>query len=162
MGEIRHIGRLFRIAEQAIHQEIRRHHAELGITSSQAFMLLYLTRRYVKGDTPIYAKDAEQHFSVRHSSVSGVLQRLESKGYIVFQPDDTDRRCKQIVVTEKALKIHDEIENHIRGTEAKILSGMTEEEQEIFLRLLRKATENIADGVVDTPPCLQERKEQSL
>lgn len=159
MQEIRHIGRLFRISENAIAQEIHRHHEELGITSSQAFMLLYLTRRSLKGDVPIYAKDAEQHFSVKHSSISGVLQRLESKGFITFQQDDSDRRCKQIAVTEKALKIHHEIENQIRATEAKILDGMNPDEQEIFLRLLKKAADNLTEGAGYTPPPLQEREE---
>ena len=156
MQEIRHEGRLFRIAEHAIAQEIHRHHEALGITSSQAFMLLYLTRRHLSGDTPIYAKDAEQHFSVRHSSVSGVLQRLESKGFIRFQQDDADRRCKKIQVTSKALKIQDEIENQIHSTEAKILHGMTEEERELFLRLLKVAAENLSGGEINTPPPLTE------
>ena len=154
MQEIRHVGRLFRIAEHAIAQEVHKNHEALGITSSQGYMLGYLTRRYLEGDVPIYAKDAEQHFGVKHSSVSGVLQRLECKGFITFQPDDTDRRCKKIVLTKKALDIHSEIEKHIRKTETRIFDGMTDEETDTFLRLLRKATENLTGGNVDCPPPL--------
>ena len=127
MQKIRRIGRLFRIAEHAIAQEVHKNHEALGITSSQGYMLGYLTRRYLEGDVPIYAKDAEHHFGVKHSSISGVLQRLECKGFITFEPDDTDRRCKKIVLTEKAMDIHSEIEKHIRMTEEKIFTGMTEE-----------------------------------
>ena len=160
MQEIRHVGRLFRIAEHAISQEIQRSHETLGITSSQGFMLGYLTKRYLKGDTPIYAKDAEQHFGVRHSSVSGVLQRLECKGFIRFEQDAQDRRCKKIVLTEKALEIHSEIEKQIRQTEQRIFQGMTPEETELFLRLLRQATENLAGGITCCPPQLTTDKEE--
>lgn len=159
MQKIRHVGRLFRIAEHAIAQEIHKSHESLGITSSQGYMLGYLTRRHLQGDFPIYAKDAESHFGVKHSSVSGVLQRLESKGFIHFEPDDTDRRCKKIVLTEKALDIHSEIENHIRKTEKRIFEGMSGEEAETFLRLLRKATENLTGGQTDCPPPLDTGKE---
>ena len=146
MNEIRHVGRLIRIAEHAITQEIHKSHEALGITSSQGFMLGYLTRRHLEGDTPIYAKDAERHFGVKHSSVSGVLQRLETKGFIVFSADDTDRRCKQIMLTQKALDIHEEIEGHIRNTEAQIFQGMSPEEIETFMHLLQRAADNLSDG----------------
>ena len=160
MQEIRHVGRLFRIAEHSIAQEIQRSHEALGITSSQGFMLGYLTRRHLAGDTPIYAKDAEQHFGVRHSSVSGVLQRLESKGFIRFEQDDHDRRCKKIVMTEKALEIYSEIEAQIRQTENRIFEGMSPEEAETFIRLLRQATENLTGGQTDCPPPLNTGKEE--
>lgn len=158
MQEIRHVGRLFRIAEHAIAQEIHRSHESLGITSSQGYMLGYLTRRWRSGDTPIYAKDAEQHFGVKHSSISGVLQRLECKGFIRFETDEDDRRHKRIELTEKAMEIHSEIENHIRLTEEKIFSGMSDDEIETFTRLLKKAAENLSEGKCP-PPSLNTGKE---
>ncbi len=160
MQKIRHVGRLFRIAEHAIAQEIQRSHEALGITSSQGFMLGYLTQRYLAGDVPIYAKDAEQHFGVRHSSVSGVLQRLETKGFIRFEQDDRDRRCKKIVTTHKALEIRNEIEAQIRLTERRIFQDMTPEEIETFIRLLRQAAENLTGGITCCPPPLTTCREE--
>jgi len=159
MQEIRHMGRLFRIAEHAISQEIQRSHEALGITSSQGLMLGYLTRQHLSGNTPIYAKDAEQHFGVRHSSVSGVLQRLETKGFIRFEQDDNDRRCKKIELTHKALEIHGEIEKQILEMERRIFRDMTQEETETFIRLLRQATENLTGGMTCCPPPLTTCKE---
>lgn len=159
MQEIRRVGRLFRIAHQALAQGMQRNHESLGITSTQGYVLGYLTHRQLSGNTPIYAKDVEQHFGVKHSSVSGVLQRLESKGFLVFEPDDTDRRCKKIILTEKAMDIHEQIGRHIRATEDKLFQGMTENEIETFTRLLRKAAENLTGGKVDVPPTLELGKE---
>lgn len=156
MEQIRHAGRLFRVIERALAQEIRRNHEKLGITSSQGFVLGYLSRRYAAGETPIYAKEVERYFGVRHSSVSGVLQRMEQKGFLRFEPDPTDRRCKQIVLTDKALQIREQIEKQILATERKVYAGMSPAEQDEFTRLLRQAAENLTDGAVDAPPPLTE------
>lgn len=160
MQEIRHVGRLFRIAHQALAQRMRCNHESLGITTTQGYVLGYLTRRQLEGDTPIYAKDVEQHFGVKHSSVSGVLQRLEVKGYLIFEPDDTDRRCKKIILTEKAMDIHEQVGKHIRATEETIFRGMTEEEAETFARLLQKAVVNMIGGSADVPPTLELGREE--
>ena len=160
MREIRHAGRCFRIVHQALEQRIQREHEALGITSTQGYVLGYLTRRQKSGDMPIYAKDVEQHFGVKHSTVSGVLQRLESKGFLLFEPDDTDRRCKKILLTDKALKIHEQILQHIRATEDVLYCGITEEEQEQFTALLQKVMENITGGNVDCPPQLTLGREE--
>lgn len=150
MEKIQHIGRLFRIAAHALELEVRNSHEALGLTPSQGYVMAYLARRHFSGDEPIYARDVERHFDIRHSSVSGVLQRLEAKGFIAVEPDDSDRRCKKIVLTEKSLSLHERIEEHILATESKIFSGMTAQEQAEFVRLLRQAAVNLG-GDPDTP-----------
>ena len=160
MQEIRHAGRCFRIIHQALAQRIQHEHEALGITSTQGYVLGYLTRRQKNGETPIYAKDVEQHFGVKHSTVSGVLQRLECKGFLQFEPDDTDRRCKKILLTNKALKIHEQILSHIRATEEVLYRGMTIEEQDTFTALLQKVMVNITGGETDCPPQLALGREE--
>ena len=161
MGEIRHVGRSFRIISQTLTQRMQRDHEALGITSTQGYVLGYLSRRQNAGDLPIYAKDVEQHFGVKHSTVSGILQRLESKGFLLIEPDDTDRRCKKILLTEKALQIHGKILENIIATEELLYRDMTEQEQADFTALLQKAMENITGGNTDCPPPLTLMKEDT-
>ena len=163
MRQIQHVGRLFRQAEHAIAQEIHKHHESLGITTSQGYLLMYLSHRVLAGDTPIYAKDVEQDLGLRHSSISGVLQRLEAKGFLFFETDDGDRRCKKIVLTEKAMEIRHKIEDNIRKTEERIFRGMTPQEEAEFFRLLQKATENLTEGKAEPhPPFCTEQEEDAL
>jgi len=156
MEQIQHVGRLFRTADHALAREVRRHHEQFGITSSQGFLLGYLVRRQIAGDVPIFARDVERYFGVRHSSVSGVLQRMEQKGLIQLVPDSADRRCKRIVLTDAALDLREQIEKQIRLTEEKIFGGMTQEEIATFVRLLRLAAENLSDGQIIPPPLTEE------
>lgn len=155
MQEIYRVGRLFRRSHQAICLIMQNHNESLGLTSSQSYVLGYLARRTLAGEVPVYAKDVERYFHVRHSSVSGVLQRLEAKGFIAFSQSEADRRCKEIVLTQKALQAHEEILLYIRKTEDLIFRGMSEAERDTFLRLLRRATENLTGTDDDPPPVLQ-------
>ncbi|MDO4845613.1 MAG: MarR family winged helix-turn-helix transcriptional regulator [Oscillospiraceae bacterium] len=152
MREIQHVGRLLRKLHHAIRLDMQKQNESLGLTSSQGFVLGYLTSRALTGDEPIYAKDVEHYFHVRHSSVSGVLQRLEAKGFITFSQSEADHRCKTILLTPKAYAVHEKNLSHIRETEDRIFSGMSEAEQETFLRLLRKAAENLTGSSDDPPP----------
>ena len=152
MREIQHVGRLLRKTHWAICLDMQKHNESLGLTSSQSFVLGYLTSRTLAEDGAIYAKDVERYFHVKHSSVSGVLQRLEAKGFITFSQSEEDRRCKAILLTQKAYRVHEQILSHIRETEEQIFSGMSDTEQETFLRLLRKAAENLTGSGDDPLP----------
>ena len=65
----------------------------LDLTSTQSFILHHLVLH--EGEQ-IYPKDIEKRFHLTHPTVSGVLQRLEAKDFVVLEPDRDDRRCKRI------------------------------------------------------------------
>lgn len=71
----------------------------LDLTSTQSFILHHLVLH--EGEQ-IYPKDIEKRFHLTHPTVSGVLQRLEAKDFVVLEPDRDDRRCKRIRLTERA------------------------------------------------------------
>ena len=112
----------------------------LDLTSSQAFVLGYLCHQQ---DASICSKDIERQFGFSHPTVSGLLQRLGSKGFIVCQPSPDDRRFNQILVTDKAQKINQEIHDQIDTTEQTLVKGMTEEEVVLLQGFLDRMIENI-------------------
>ena len=57
----------------------------LDLTSSQALVLGYLCYRTRRQET-VYPRDVERHFHFTHPTVSGLLQRLEIKGYLSSEP----------------------------------------------------------------------------
>ena len=71
----------------------------LDLTSTQSFVLHYLVLH--EGEH-LYPKDIEKRFHLTHPTVSGVLQRLEAKDFVVLEPDRDDRRCKRIRLTDRA------------------------------------------------------------
>ncbi len=114
----------------------------MGLTGAQGFFLNHLVQHR---DEIVHPKDLEQQFDLSHATVSGILQRLETKGFIVCLSDPSDRRHKQITVTEKALACTAKTEAEIAALESRLVTGMAQEEQRQFLQLLFQAASNLAD-----------------
>lgn len=112
---------------------------ELELTSTQGSVLGYLVRM---GDRCVYPGDLCKRFSLTHPTVSGVLQRLEAKGFLTYGQDD-DRRKKRILITDKALECHQEILSRIARSEALLTQGLTPAQRQQLLELLELVQQNI-------------------
>ena len=137
------IGQQMRIAHQAIHQHIDRKLSSLELTGIQSFVLRCLSER--SGEV-VYPRDIEKQFHLTHPTVSGILQRLESKGFISILPDPDDRRCKPPTATEKAEQCHLRIRDTFHALEQETLQNFSPEEVQTLLRLLDRAIENLSEG----------------
>ena len=91
----------------------------------------------------ILARDIEEAFQLSHPTVSGILSRLEKKGFIEFRPDPEDRRCKRIYVLQKGVELHETMRRTIADTESQLVSGFSEEEKALFRQFLCRAIENL-------------------
>lgn len=88
-------------------------------------------------------QDVEEFFSLTHPTVSGILSRLEAKGFVSFRTDRDDRRCKRIHVSEKALTCDGQIHDYIEALEKQMVQDFTPEEQAQFSSLLDRAIQNL-------------------
>ncbi len=100
----------------------------------------------------IYQRDLQQQFSVRRSTMTGILQVMEREGMITRSPVEWDARLKKIELTEKAIARHEQFQRNIKDIEAKLSSGLTPEEKAAFIELCGKIRQSIADGQVKNPP----------
>ena len=114
----------------------------LDLTSTQSFILHHLVLH--EGEQ-IYPKDIEKRFHLTHPTVSGILQRLESKGFISILPDPDDRRCHRIALTDKGRLCQQDIQAHIDAMEQAMTSGMTDAEQAQLHDLLARLTDNLTE-----------------
>lgn len=152
----RHLGGYFRAIATALGQDMQQSSEALGLTSTQIMFLHHLWVRQVRHETVTYAKDLEDFFSVKHSTVSGVLQRMEAAGFVSITASETDRRCKLVALTQKGLDAHEQTSRQIRQTEARLVSGMTDSEVAELRRLLDLAARNL--GVFPRHPKEELRK----
>lgn len=102
------------------------------------------------------SRDIEEAFHLSHPTVSGLLSRLERKGFITFRPDPNDRRCKRIYVLPKGEQCNEMMHKSITENESRMVSDFTEEEKEQFVRLLTRAIHNMGLN-----PCKRKQKEES-
>lgn len=72
------------------------------------------------------------------TTISGVLERLESKGLIQRTSNDADRRAKLLVATAAGKQLLKKAEPRVKQAQARILSPLDEDEQSLLLALLSK------------------------
>ena len=119
----------------------RNHHLEdLNLTAAQADSLkFFLTHEQAT------IKDLKEHLDITHQTAQGLVARLAEKGLVTLRRSSSDKRCQRVSVTEAGHLLGDRITGNRRRTGRLLLHGMSEEETEIFIRLLRRAYENVKD-----------------
>ena len=68
------------------------------LTKTQRDILGYL---HFTDKNPVIQKDIEEHFHISNPTVTGILNRLEQKGFIERKQSLKDKRVRTIVLTKK-------------------------------------------------------------
>ena len=123
------------LLEQAVNQRLQ----ELDLTSAQGHVIGFL--RHSK--EPPCAKDLENAYSLSHATVSGILSRMEAKGFISQEPDPHDRRVKRLYLKDRGLACSESIWHHIEEIERSMTADFTPEELDQFRSYLSRAISNL-------------------
>lgn len=113
--------------------------SEMELTAAQGHILGFLAHR---ADAPC-PRDIEEAFHLSHPTVSGLLNRLEKKEFIVIRPDGHDKRCKRIFLLPRGEASCQKMHHTIQSIESRMVQDFTAEEQETFTRLLDRAIQNM-------------------
>ena len=132
------IKKLDKVFKQNFDQELER----VGLTFSQMRVLRFLEDN---PNTKITQKDISKELDIQHSTTIGLLKRMQEKELVTVVVDEDNRRCRNIFLTSKAEEISCEMERGRTIMENRIVASFTEEEKEIFYRLLNKAIDNLKE-----------------
>ena len=135
---------LFKIADVTFSKRLNSANEEFGLTGNQAQILRHI-RRCREEQDEVFPSSLEQYIHVSRPTMSGILKRLEAKGFIIFAPSSKDKRYKQIVLTDKAEALNQRIKEKIFETEEKMLEGITDDQIETVKMLIGKMIDNISD-----------------
>lgn len=138
------ISLLFKIADVTFSKRLNSANEEYGLTGNQA-QLLGTIRKCRKEMDEVFPSTLEEKMHVSRPTMSGLLKRLEAKGFIIFAPSSKDKRYKQVLLTEKAEAVNQRIGEKIFETERKMLEGISEEDVEIARTIVKKMIDNISD-----------------
>lgn len=141
----KHYGPLIRCLHISTSHAITAAMEECGLTASQGHTLKYLSMC----QEPPCPRDIEEVFHLSHPTVSGLLTRLEKKQFIELRPDSKDRRYKRVYLLPKGREVHQRILQIIDETEARLVTGFTQEEQREFMDFLERAIENMGQSAPD-------------
>lgn len=135
------LGGLIHKVAHKMKREIDHANQKLGVSVVQGRIIGYV--RCESKNRDVFQKDIEEHFELRGSSVTSTLQNLEKMGFIVRESIPTDQRLKRIVLTKKALDIHNQITKNIEQVEKEAFSSINKEEEQLLSDLLKRILNNI-------------------
>ena len=147
-----HYGHYIRLLHSATDQAMTAALASMDLTAAQGHIMGFITH----SPAPPCPRDVEEAFQLSHPTVSGLLSRLEKKGFIELRPDQSDRRVKRIYTLPKAKDLQETMHSTILESESRLTMDFTDEEKAIFAQLLQRAIRNI--GI---PPCNRKHKEET-
>jgi DNA-binding MarR family transcriptional regulator len=145
-------GHFIRILHWCTDQAMTAALEKMDLTAAQGRIMGFLAHQ----PEPPCPRDIETEFHLSHPTVSGLLFRLEQKGFISLQTDRDDRRCKRIFIQPKGQQCLQTMHQTILGIESRLVQDFTEEEKQQFSDFLCRAISNM--GV---SPCYPNLKEES-
>jgi len=117
----------------------------LGLTAAQAQVLFYIMLISRRAESEITARDLEQRFRVSNPTMSGIIKRLEKKGFIERSPGALDRRKQQIRIKGEIDFMRRIAEERMEEEKERAFRNFTEEETDRLSELLTKLLYNIED-----------------
>ena len=93
----------------------------------------------------VFQRDIERELDVRSSTVTVVLNRMESEGVIERTSMASDRRLKKITLTDKAKRVTKKWNGFVSELETDLLKGITDDELETFYKVLDTICLNLED-----------------
>ena len=142
MQKRRTIGFRIKQINNGYEKEFNRQLKNIGITASQCEVLDYLLSG---SKEEVTQRDIEKALNLRNPTVTGLLKRLDEKGFILSVPSARDKRCKNIYHTEKAYDIQRRMEMDRKKLDKMLTLGLTKKETAALERLLDKVLYNITE-----------------
>ncbi len=79
------------------------------------------------------------------STITALINKLIKLDYVMKEKSKVDKRVTYIVLTKKAMEIEDKFNEISKSVNQTAYKDFTDEEKEIFLRLLKKLNTNFSE-----------------
>lgn len=110
---------------------------------SQTRVLYFVLDNYL--DREIYQKDIQNELNISAATISAVLKKLEKNGMIERKCVAEDERLKRIVPTSHTIMMKEKLNQDVQNIEEKLVSEISEEELEVYLKVTKKMISNIME-----------------
>ena len=117
----------------------------LGLTRPQARLIAYLLR--FPGITQI---ELCEYIGVGRMAMSGLIDRMESKGLVNRVDDPADGRVKRIFLTREARKMRSDIDDAIGFLTARSTADLSDQDQRAMKRALRSVNASLQELIAES------------
>ncbi|HIU50193.1 MAG TPA: MarR family transcriptional regulator [Candidatus Limousia pullorum] len=143
MDEKMPLGLMFAIIDRAFKKKVDKKIQDMELTPVQFRVLGEISHLESKGVEEINQRDLEKVEKITHPAMTGIIQRLESKGFIICTPSPRDKRYKKISCTDKTTDIHKMIDIMDEQLLAELCQGLSQEEIDTYVRITKHIISNI-------------------
>ncbi|GIK99171.1 MAG: hypothetical protein BroJett029_33800 [Alphaproteobacteria bacterium] len=132
-------GFLLHDSARLLRRDFERRARALGLTRAQWAAIAHLRRQ--EGCNQSTLADL---LDVEPITLARLLDRMEASCLVERRPDPADRRARLVFLTDRAKPLIDRLAEFAVETRKHALAGLTEEEQERFLEMLRRVRANLS------------------
>jgi len=119
-------------AYQKAHGSMKKRLDEYGLTPIQMLVIEAL-----RDEEGVSSGDLGKKLLLDSATLSGVLERLAEKGWIVKETDEVDRRSLRIYLGNRAKELNEPIGEQRRKANDEIMRKLSAEEKVLLKRLLK-------------------------
>ena len=127
------IGLRFSLLHRAFRRRMDALLSEEELTGVQFGVLGALVRLEKEGATEISQRLLEEKTRVTHATMTGILKRLEKKGFLCMEQSERDRRFKCIHAADKAYRLKEELAEAENETFSWLCRGMSRQQVDALL-----------------------------
>lgn len=120
-------------------------HAEVGAVGSDLTPVQYAALVEIATNPGIDQATLAGRIAFDRATMTGVIDRLEKKAFLVREVSGADRRARVLHITDAGRALLARIEPAVEAAQRIMLSGLTAAEAAEFMRLLAKAVEGSND-----------------
>lgn len=140
------IGFYFKRINQQIDNMKNEYLKDFDITSQQMAVIIFLK---CHREENINQQTIENFLKLKKSTVSGILDRLEKKEFVVREVSKEDSRVRFIKLTPKAFDLAQGLFSKHNDFDKKVLNGFSKEETLSLMSMLNRIIDNISNKTED-------------
>lgn len=127
------IGKKFRMISNKFREVADKNLQRYNLTAAQLEILIYLKS---SEEEEIHQRQIETWFRLKNPTVTGLLNRLEEKEFIVRRMNPADRRYRVIELTDKGEQLLGEMWEEAKMAENRLFGSLSQEELDQLSGLL--------------------------
>jgi len=131
--------RLFKLLNSTLRDHIDRNIKSLELTTSQLDVLVCVAQSCGR---PVNQREIEEGLHLSNPTVTGILKRLEAKGFVTRTVRAGDRRYKEVRLTGKCARLAERLQPEGQLMLRQAFRGFTPEEYDTLNRMLERLLEN--------------------
>lgn len=141
-----HFAPLLGYCDHQIQKLMEKELRQYGVSPMQCHTLTYL----YKATHEVNQKMLQDFLMVKPSTVNGIVDRLEEKGFLVRTTGKEDGRCRILRLTEKGRAFHDDFVRIVRQVNDRMERHFSHEELAALKVYLMRVAKNLSEETEET------------